>query len=91
MGLKNFKADLLAAAQKAAAGRITGVKSVKSGESDGEVSITFAHEALASPLRIAALVEEGKTHRNMTQERPCTPNLSCGALRAGSLLPHYSC
>lgn len=58
MTFKKFKADVSTAAQKAAGGGISGVLSVKNGDSDGEVVITYHHECLPADVRIQALAQD---------------------------------
>ncbi|KAK4038697.1 hypothetical protein C8A01DRAFT_37338 [Parachaetomium inaequale] len=57
MSFKKFKADVSTAAQKAASGGIAGVRSVRNGDSDGEVVIKYHHENLPGDVHIQALAQ----------------------------------
>ncbi|KAL2180140.1 uncharacterized protein P884DRAFT_218939 [Thermothelomyces heterothallicus CBS 202.75] len=58
MSFKKFKADVSTAGQKAASGEIPGVRSITTGDSDGEVVIKYHHESLLADVRIQALAQD---------------------------------
>lgn len=58
MSFKKFKSDVTTAAQKVAAGGVTGVLSVAAGDSDGEVVVKYHHDSLPGDIRIQALAQD---------------------------------
>lgn len=56
MTLKQFNADLAAAVSKVKAKHFDRIISLRKGESDGELSITYENENLKTPLRIQVLI-----------------------------------
>ncbi|EAQ86621.1 hypothetical protein CHGG_07874 [Chaetomium globosum CBS 148.51] len=58
MSFTKFKTHVSTVAQKAASGGIPGVRSVESGDSDGEVVIIYHHTSLARDVRIQALAQD---------------------------------
>ncbi|KAB5582384.1 hypothetical protein GE09DRAFT_265964 [Coniochaeta sp. 2T2.1] len=58
MSARRFKADIGAAAAKVQQGDILGVTAIGSGDSDGEVVITYSHAGLPHAVRIQALAQD---------------------------------
>ncbi|KAL2195812.1 hypothetical protein P885DRAFT_39439 [Corynascus similis CBS 632.67] len=58
MGFRKFEDDVSTAIQKAAGGGIAGVRSITTGDSDGEVVIRYHHESLPTEIRIQALAQD---------------------------------
>ena len=61
MSGRRFREAIKVAADKALAGHIPGVSSVKRGDSDGEIVITYSHEALPSSIHVQ-VIAQGKDH-----------------------------
>ncbi|KAL2160008.1 hypothetical protein VTH06DRAFT_1663 [Thermothelomyces fergusii] len=58
MSFKKFKIDVSTAARKAANGEIPGVRSITTGDADGEVVIKYYHESFLADVRILALAQD---------------------------------
>ncbi len=65
MPLRQFNADVAAAAEKVVAKTIDRITTVQKGDSDGELVITYAHENLPTPLRVRIL-SQGTFYLDLT-------------------------